>query len=91
MAALAARVAPPHFSAMPATLESPPHVITRRSVASWVIYDLANTIFSMGVVSLYFSLWVRDAVGAERADSVYGTITAVSMESSSCSRRCSAR
>lgn len=55
------------------------HVITRRSVASWVIYDLANTIFSMGVVSLYFSLWVRDAVGAERADSVYGTITAVSM------------
>ncbi|MBK6486707.1 MAG: MFS transporter [Gemmatimonadetes bacterium] len=57
----------------------PPHVITRRSVASWVIYDLANTIFTMGIVSLYFSLWVRDSVGAERADSVYGTITAVSM------------
>ena len=27
---------------------------------SWVLYDLANTIFSMGVVSLYFSLYVRD-------------------------------
>ncbi len=64
---------------MPATVQLAPHVVTRRSVASWVIYDLANTIFSMGVVSLYFSLWVRDAVGAERADSVYGTITAISM------------
>ncbi len=55
-----------------------PHV-PRRAVASWVLYDLANTIFSMGVVSMYFSLWVRDQVGAERADSVYGTITAISM------------
>ena len=52
---------------------------SRRAVASWVLYDLANTIFSMGVVSLYFSLWVRDAVGAERADTVYGVITAISM------------
>jgi UMF1 family MFS transporter len=50
-----------------------------RSVASWVLYDLANTIFSMGVVSVYFSLWIRDGVGAERADSVYGVITGVSM------------
>ena len=33
----------------------------------------------MGVVSLYFSLWVRGEVGAERADTVYGIITAVSM------------
>lgn len=56
-----------------------PHVITRRAVASWVMYDLANTIFSMGVVSLFFSLWVRDRVGADRADTVYGIITAISM------------
>lgn len=48
-------------------------------MASWVLYDLANTIFSMGVVSLYFSLWVRGEVGPERADTVYGIITAVSM------------
>ena len=53
--------------------------IPRRAVVSWVLYDLANTIFSMGVVSLYFSLWVRDAVGPERVDSVYGVITAISM------------
>jgi MFS transporter, UMF1 family len=56
-----------------------PHVATRRAVASWVLYDLANTIFSMGVISLFFSLWVRDQVGAERADTVYGVITAISM------------
>lgn len=53
--------------------------IKKRAVASWILYDLANTIFSMGVVSLYFSLWVRDAVGAGSADRVYGIITAVSM------------
>jgi UMF1 family MFS transporter len=53
--------------------------IPKRAVWSWILYDLANTIFSMGVVSLYFSLWVRDAVGADRADFVYGIITAISM------------
>ncbi len=57
--------------------DSPP--ASRRAVVSWVLYDLANTIFSMGVVSLYFSLYVRATVGVERADRVYGTITAVSM------------
>ena len=51
----------------------------RRAVVAWVIYDLANTIFSMGVVSLYFSLYVAREVGAERADRVYGVITAISM------------
>jgi MFS transporter, UMF1 family len=60
-------------------MSTPPRVIPKRAVASWILYDLANTIFSMGVVSLYFSLWVRDEVGADRADVVYGIITAVSM------------
>jgi UMF1 family MFS transporter len=55
------------------------HAIPLRAVASWVLYDLANTIFSMGVVSLYFSLYVGKAVGAEQADRVYGVITAISM------------
>jgi UMF1 family MFS transporter len=56
-----------------------PHEIKRSAVVSWVLYDLANTIFSMGVISLYFSLWVRDRVGAERVDTTYGIITAISM------------
>jgi UMF1 family MFS transporter len=54
-------------------------MIRKRAVASWILYDLANTIFSMGVVSVYFSLYVREAVGSQRADIVYGIITAVSM------------
>jgi UMF1 family MFS transporter len=44
-----------------------------------VLYDLANTIFSVGVVSAYFSLYVRGEVGAERADGRYGLLMAVSM------------
>ena len=59
-----------------ATSASP---IPRRAVWSWILYDLANTIFSMGVVSTYFSLWIRDEVGADRADFTYGVITAISM------------
>lgn len=57
----------------------PAHPITRRAVVGWVLYDLANTIFSMGVISLLFPLWVRDAVGADKADARYGVITAISM------------
>jgi UMF1 family MFS transporter len=45
-------------------------------VASWVLYDLANTIYSMNVVSLYFALWVvRDAGGT---DGAYGLANSLS-------------
>jgi len=54
------------------------HTITRRAVVSWITYDLANTIFSMGILSLYFPLWVREAVGGERADTVYGNVSSLS-------------
>ena len=53
--------------------------VPRRAIASWVLYDLANTIFSMGVISLYFPTLVRSATSPERADSTYGLITALSM------------
>ena len=32
----------------------------RRSVASWVTYDLANTIFALGVIGLYFPEWLTE-------------------------------
>lgn len=32
----------------------------RLATASWVVYDLANTIFALGVVGLYFSDWLVD-------------------------------
>lgn len=35
---------------------------TRLSVASWATYDLANTIFALGVGSLYFAEWLTDSV-----------------------------
>lgn len=66
-------------SAATAPVPRPPHVITRRAVASWVTYDLANTIFSMGVVSTYFSQYIREHVGAGHADASYGRISAISM------------
>ena len=33
---------------------------TRLSTASWAIYDLANTIFALGVGSLFFAEWLTD-------------------------------
>ncbi|MBI2920670.1 MAG: MFS transporter [Planctomycetes bacterium] len=30
----------------------------RLRLSSWILYDFANTIFSMNIVTLYFSLWV---------------------------------
>src|SRR5450759_5434807 len=63
----------------PAAVSAGAHVIPRRSVVSWVLYGLANTVFSMGVVSMFFSFYIRSEVGAEHADSAYGLITALSM------------
>lgn len=39
---------------------------SRRSTASWVVYDLANTIFALGVIGLYFPDWlVTEGRGTE--------------------------
>jgi UMF1 family MFS transporter len=35
---------------------------SRLSVGSWALYDLANTIFALGVGSLYFASWLTDHV-----------------------------
>ena len=50
---------------------------TKRAVLSWALYDLANTIFSMNIVSLYFSLWVVNEMGGIDAD--YGNANSISM------------
>ncbi len=54
----------------------PPRV-SRLAVISWALYDLANTIFSMNIVSLYFSLWVVNAMGG--SDAAYGAANSLSM------------
>ena len=39
----------------------------RSSVRAWVSYDLANTIFSLGVVGLYLPLWISEEGLADSA------------------------
>lgn len=55
----------------------PARRISRLSITSWVLYDLANTIFSLNIVSLYFSLWVVNAMGS--TDQAYGYANSFSM------------
>ena len=48
-----------------------------RGAVSWALYDLANTIYSMNVISLYFSQWVT--VDRGREDLWYGAFYGASM------------
>lgn len=50
---------------------------TRSSTISWVLYDLANTIFALAVGSRYFSVWVVKEQGA--TDAHFGYATAFAM------------
>jgi MFS transporter, UMF1 family len=45
-------------------------------VLSWSLYDLANTMFSMNIVSFYFSVFIVGVLGA--SDSAYGYAAALS-------------
>ena len=46
----------------------------RRSVWSWVVYDLANTIFALGVVGRYFPEWL---ISVDRPDSALAIVEAM--------------
>jgi UMF1 family MFS transporter len=45
-----------------------PRRIGRRSVGSWILYDLANTTFSLGIISVFFPRLVKDVLGKGDAD-----------------------
>jgi MFS transporter, UMF1 family len=60
------------------TAPAPAARIPRRSVFGWITYDLASNLFTMGIVSMFFATWVREMVGPERADTVWGAITSLS-------------
>jgi UMF1 family MFS transporter len=47
------------------------------AVASWALYDLANTIFSTNIVTLYFSLWVVNVM--KQSETVYAVTASLSM------------
>ena len=50
--------------------------VLTRPVLSWSLYDLANTIFSMNIVSFYLSLWVIDMGGT---DATWGYANSLTM------------
>ena len=50
--------------------------VLTKPVMSWALYDLANTIFSMNIVSLYLALWVIDMGGT---DATWGYVNSVTM------------
>ena len=51
--------------------------VLTRPVMSWALYDLANTIFSMNIVSLYLSLWVLNVMGG--TDATWGYANSLAM------------
>ncbi|MCK4385269.1 MAG: MFS transporter, partial [candidate division Zixibacteria bacterium] len=50
---------------------------SRLSTASWAVYDFANTIFSMNIVTMYFAQWI--IVDNKKEDIYYSTSYALSM------------
>ena len=39
----------------------------KKAVGAWLLYDLANTIFALGVIGLYFPAWLREEGGSDGA------------------------
>ncbi|MGH9897085.1 MAG: MFS transporter, partial [bacterium] len=39
----------------------------KKAVRGWLLYDLANTIFALGVIGLYFPAWLREEGGRDSA------------------------
>lgn len=39
------------------------HLMFKKNIFSWALYDFANTIFSMNIVSSYFKPWIVDDLG----------------------------
>lgn len=61
-------------------LPGPARPAERRAVAAWVVYDLANTLFSANIISNYFALWVvRDMGGSDAMLSIAIAISAALM------------
>jgi len=44
----------------------------KRAIAGWAIYDFANTIFSMNIVTMYFAQWL---VVDNKVEDIYYSIS----------------
>ncbi len=68
---------------MAATVNAPPAEpsarggLFSRPVLSWALFDLANTVFSMNIVSLFLGLWVVNVMGG--TDTLWGRANSLSM------------
>ncbi len=51
--------------------------VSWRAVTGWALYDLANTIFSWNIISVYLPLWVVNDMGGRDGD--YGLANSLSM------------
>jgi MFS transporter, UMF1 family len=60
----------PHVVGSPSTVQ--PVRAPWRERASWALYDFANTIFSMNVATLYFSVWFINDLGASSTLYAFG-------------------
>ena len=52
---------------------------SKRAVAGWLLYDLANTIFALGVVGLYFPAWLRAEGGADSSLAITEALAGVAV------------
>ena len=39
-----------------------------KSVVSWIVYDIANTVFNLGVVGLFLPMWISNNPNSTDAD-----------------------
>jgi UMF1 family MFS transporter len=49
----------------------------RKAIVSWCLYDLANTIFFLNILSIHFGLWVVNEMGG--TDAIYGFVNVLSV------------
>ncbi|CAN5838879.1 hypothetical protein BH23GEM6_BH23GEM6_09300 [soil metagenome] len=66
----------PTIADIPPAAQKTPLSLHSRPVVSWALYDLANTIFSMNIVSFFFGLWVVNVMAG--SDSHYGYAASIS-------------
>ncbi|HET8522115.1 MAG TPA: MFS transporter [Thermomicrobiales bacterium] len=59
------------------SLAAPSPAPARRAVIGWILYDLANVVYSINIGSLYFSLWVVNDAGG--SDGHFGVASSTSM------------
>src|ERR1700682_5578107 len=52
-----------------------PPLAPLRERLSWALYDLANTVFSMNIATLYFSAWLVKDLG--HSNTLYATVNGI--------------